>query len=172
MNDRHASQLPLGFVYHFELLSPDGDLIDSWTQRNLVPTEGLDYASAAMFGDVAPIGTWYVGLFSNNYVPVAGTKASDIPTSVQEFTGYSEAARPVWQRVTSAGVSTNNANRAAFTLTAPARLYGGFLVSTSTKGGGTGTLLSIARFDSPHDVQAGATLRVRAELSLIPTNVV
>lgn len=158
-----------GMDYFFEL-EKDGIIIDSWEIHNLVPTVGLNYMSNAMFGDITPIGTWYLGLFANNYVPNSGATAADLPSVIGEFVGYSEAARPIWNRVNTNGTQSNQANRAAFTVTASARLYGGFLVSDSIKGAGNGTLLSVARFSTPKDIEPEMVLRVRGDLSLIPTS--
>lgn len=161
----------VGVQYHYELVDRHGAVIDSWEDHNLVPLVGLNQITNAAFGDVSPIGTFYMGLFSNNYLPVMGATAADLPSVVGEFVGYSQATRPIWNRVSNDGVQSNAASRAEFTVSANARLYGGFLVSDATKGGGTGVLLSVARFSSPRDVEAGMTLRVRGDFSLIPTNV-
>lgn len=177
-SDQFENKAPIGFTYHFEMVrgadefGEGGEVVDQWSMHNLVPLLGLNYMANAMFGDTSPIGTFYVGLFSNNYIPSSGASAAAIPTTIGEFVGYSEAARPIWSRINTDGMMTNEASRAAFTCTAAARLYGGFLVSSSVKGGGDGLLLSVARFPSPRDVEAAMVLRVRAELSLIPTNVV
>ncbi|WP_431484205.1 hypothetical protein [Pseudomonas solani] len=171
MQARNSDAVRFGFVFHFELLE-EGRLVNEWYEHNLVPLAGLNYMAQAMFGDTSPIGTFYVGLFENNYLPVAGALASDLPSSIGEFVGYSETARPLWSRVNTNGLITNAASRALFTSTQNKRIYGGFLVSSAEKGGNTGMLLSVARFSSPKDVEAGQVLRVRAELSLIPTNVV
>lgn len=165
-----GEKFPLGFKYHIDV-ELDGVVVDSWPIVNLVPTAAINHMAAALFGDVAPIGTFYVGLFENNYLPVAGALSSDLPSTIGEFVGYSEAARPIWARVNTDGLITNVASRAAFTVTTAKRLYGGFLCSSSEKGGGSGLLLSVARFDSPKDVEPGMVLRVRAELSLVPTNI-
>lgn len=170
-NLEKAEGVPLQFVYEFEL-ERDGVIVDSWEQVNIVPLAGVNYMAAALFGDVAPIGTFYVGLFENNYLPVPAALSSDLPATIGEFTGYSEGTRPIWNRVNTNGLITNIASRAAFTVTASKRLYGGFLVSSSEKAGVSGLLLSVARFDTPRDVEAGMVLRVRAELNLIPTNIV
>lgn len=169
--DMKANAIPVGFDYYFEL-EKDGVVIDSWVEHNLVPLPAINYMSSAIFGDVSPIGTFYIGLFQNNYIPNSGASSADIPGTIVEFVGYSEATRPLWARVNTDGVMTNAAARAAFTVTANARLYGGFLISNSTKAGSTGLMMSVARFTSPRDVEAGMTLRVRSELSLIPTAVV
>lgn len=171
MQARNSDAVRFGFVFHFELLE-EGRLVSEWYEHNLVPLAGLNYMAQAMFGDTSPIGTFYVGLFENNYLPVASALASDLPSSIGEFVGYSETARPLWSRVNTNGLISNAANRALFTSTQNKRIYGGFLVSSAEKGGNTGMLLSVARFSSPKDVEAGQVLRVRAELSLIPTNVV
>lgn len=166
------SKTPIAFEYEFELLQ-DGQVVDHWVETNLIPQDGLDQLAMAMFGDTAPISAFYVGLFENNYLPAAGVKAQDLPGVVGEFVGYSEATRPLWNRIyDGAGAHTNEASRAAFTITQDRRVYGGFLVSASDKGGNTGLLLSVARFTSPRDLQAGMTFRVRASLSLVPTTLV
>lgn len=160
--------LERGFVYEYELLV-DGVVVDSWTVENLIPQVGVLQLSNAMFGDVSPIGTFYVGLFANNYLPSAGATSADLPSVIGEFVGYSEASRPIWQRVNDgSGTFSNAAARAAFTCTQSARLYGGFLVSTSLKGGNDGVLISVARFNSPKDVEAGMVLRVKGELAFLP----
>ena len=173
-----TNQMPVGVLYHYELVvgadetGNGGTVIDRWSDHNLVPLVGVNYLANAMFGDIAPIGTWYLGLFLNNYVPSAGATAADLPSVIGEFVGYSETTRPTWARVNTNGLWSNSASRAAFTCTQSARLYGGFLVSAATKGSGDGTLLSVARFSSPKDVEVGMTLRVQGDLSLIPTAVV
>ncbi|MCZ4321460.1 hypothetical protein [Pseudomonas anguilliseptica] len=165
-----ARRNPIGFEYEFEFERPSGE-IEVCSMCNLVPLPAINHMAASLFGDVAAIGTFHVGIFSANYLPSIGAVAADIPGVIGEFTGYSEATRPVWTRVNSDGLITNGASRAAFTVTQNVRLYGGFLCSASTKGSGDGLLLSIARFPTPRDVEAGTTIRVRGELSLIPTNV-
>lgn len=165
-----GENVPLGFTYHIDV-EQDGVVIDSWPFTNLVPRAALNHMADALFGDVTPIGNFYVGLFENNYLPVPGAVSSDVPATMGEFVAYSETARPLWNRVNDEGVISNVASRAAFTVTSSKRLYGGFLSSSSEKGGGSGLLLSVARFNSPRDVEPGMVLRVRAELSLIPTNI-
>lgn len=166
-----ASEFPVGFTYHFDL-EKDGVVVDSWVDSNVIPVQGLDYIANAIFGDVAAIGTFYVGVFSNNYIPTSASVAADFPVAMGEFVGYSETARPAWARINTSGVISNVVSRAAFTVTSPATLYGGVLVSSSVKGSTAGTLLSAARFSSAKTVEAGMVLRVRAEISFIPTSVV
>lgn len=158
-----------GFVYEAELVSPDGSIIGSGKTKNLVPQVGIDHLAGLLRGTVSPISSWYVGLFEGNFVPTSATKASDLQISAQECQSYSESARPEWNE-TYDGVSviTNLSNRAEYSFTADKRVYGAFLISSATKGGDSGLLLSIARFDSPFDIPAGTTFRLAVSTSLLP----
>ena len=158
-----------GVTYDFELLDAAGNMVDSWQVTNLVPLDGVNHLAAAMFGDTPAIGNFHVGVFAGNYLPTMDSKAADIPSAMGEFVGYSEATRPVWQRLNTDGVISNAHARAAFTLTANATLYGGLLSSSAVKGSGAGLLLSVARFPTPRPVEAGMVIRVAGELSLIST---
>lgn len=163
------SKQKLGFTYDFEVLDRDGNTVQRWQERNLVPLAGVNHMAAALFGDTPAIGTFHVGLFAGNYLPTMDSKAADIPTSMGEFVDYAEATRPVWTRQNSNGLISNASARAVFTVNRNATLHGGFLVSNSAKGSGTGLLLSVARFSSPKPVESGQTIRVSGELSLIST---
>jgi hypothetical protein len=162
----------LRFDYHFECLNPDGSTAWEKDIHNLIPQVGVDYFAGALFGDTAAIGTFYMGLYQGNFTPTPPTTAADLPSLAQEFQQYSETSRPLWNRTyDGVGAITNINNRAEFTCTAAARLYGGFLCSQSVKGSANGLLLSIARFDTPADVVVGQVLRVYSTLNLIPTEV-
>ena len=45
-------------------------------------------------------------------------------------------------------------------------VYGGFLSSSSVRGGTTGTLLSVVRFSTPKVLENGSELRVSAGITL------
>lgn len=163
----------LRFVYDYELITPGVGVVDAWQETNLIPSAGLAYLANAMFGDTAPIGTFYMGLFNNNFVPSQGNTSADIPATINEFTAYDETTRPLWNRVfDGVGAISNAASRGTFTCNAATRIYGGFLVSTSAKGGSSGLLLSVTRFATPKDVEIGQVIRARATINLIPTEVI
>lgn len=83
-----------GFRYRFRLLNADGSVADDFEADNLVPQDGLSFLLLSPFGDSAPISTFYCGLWRANVLPSAALKATDIPSNLQEFVGYSEATRP------------------------------------------------------------------------------
>lgn len=160
-----------GFTHRFQLLGADGKVLDEWDQHNLIPQAGLDFLIQAPFGDTPPITAFYVALLSGNYLPTSASVASDLPAN--EFVGYSEATRPLWERdYDGVGTLANATNRAQFTFTADRLIYGVVLVSSSAKGSGGGLLLSVVRFASPKQVANGLTLNVVSGVTYVPTNIV
>ena len=168
--DVAESAFHLGFVYTPQIVDGSGRVTwEGEPVKNIIPQVGVDHLVNMLRGVGSPISSWYVGVYEGNYVPTSATTAADLPTNALESVSYSEAARPLWNN-TYDGVSiiTSLASRAEFTFTATKRLYGAFLVSASTKGSGSGTLLSIARFQTPYDVPSGSTFRLGVSITLVP----
>ena len=159
-----------GFEYTFRTKTPSGIVVAERKIHNLIPQVGLTFLQRSPFGDASPITTFYMGLFSNNYLPTSATTATDIPTTAGEFVGYSGSTRPLWDK-TYNGTDTydNEADPAQFVFTESKLIYGAFLVSVSTKSANSGTLLSMARFEEALDVASGLTLEVSAGLVYLPT---
>ena len=142
----------------------DGEVIDTWQEPNLVVDEGINYALDASFSGGTPITTWYVGVYKNNYTPIAGNVASTFAgagIANEANAEYDEATRPTW---TEAGVSaktvTNSASPAVFTFNTTVTIYGAFLISNNTKGGLTGTLAAASKFASSRAMLAADVLNV------------
>lgn len=162
-----------GFQWKLEVVNPDGTVVDSEAQHNLIPAAGLDFLIRSPFGDVSQISTFYLGLYRGNYIPSPNTTASDIPSNMNEFVDYSETNRPEWQRQLE-GVATmdNLTNKAEFTVTQDRTIHGAFLVSNATKGGNSGLLLSCVRFASPKQVTAGQTVKLAGGVTYTSTNII
>lgn len=162
-----------GFKWTLDVLDVSGKVIDSETNKNLIPLAGMSFLVRAPFGDATPITTFYLGLYRGNYVPSASTVAADIPTNMNEFIDYSEAQRPLWDRAFD-GVSSmdNSTAKASFTVTQDRTIYGAFLVSSSGKGSNGGLVLSCVRFASPKQVTAGQTINLSGGLTYVSTNVI
>jgi hypothetical protein len=155
-----------GFVYEVEHLR-NGKLIDYEKLHNLVPTEGRNNILSVIGNAGTQITTWYVLIFEGNYTPVSGDTMATFPASATECTAYTAATRPEWvEAAPSAGVITNSASKAEFTMNATKTVYGGALSSSSVKGGTSGVLLSAGRFSSSKAVDSGDVLRVTASLTL------
>lgn len=123
--------------------------------KNIVVTEGLNHMLDVVLHDASKISTWYFGLFSANTTPLATWTAANFTSNATEITsgseGYSEATRQAFvEAAASAGAITNSASKAAFTIVTASSLtvWGAGLLSSSTKGGTTGTLMSAAKFSA------------------------
>lgn len=145
-----------------------GDVIGHDVSPNIVCTEGRNHILDAVVKGGTQVSTWYIGLFEGNYTPVAGVTAATVTAASTECTAYDEAARVAYvEGSISSGAVDNSASRAEFTINATKNVYGGFLVSNSTKSATTGTLLAIARFtSSPRAVVDDDVLAVRYDLSV------
>ena len=130
-----------------------GKVIDEWEYENLVTNEGLNYTlNVALFG-ATQLSSWYLGIFSGNYTPVATDTAALLPGNATESSAYTSSTRPAWTPVSATGQSiTNSASRAAFTFNGTATIYGSFLVSSAVIGGTSGVSFSAARFSVPKSV--------------------
>ena len=131
-----------------------GDKIDEWEFENTITNQGLIYLLNAGLAGLSALTTWYVGVFQNNYTPVATDTASSIVGNAGEFTGYSGGARPTFPPVqaSSSPTLTNTASKAAFNFTGSATLTGAFLISSATPGSNSGTLYSAGQFGSSKPV--------------------
>lgn len=161
----------LGFRHVLELIDPKtGEVLDREEVVNRIPQAGIDFLMQAPFGDVAAVPNFYCGLFRNNFIPVAGTTAADIPTAMGEWVDYSEGTRPLWDRAyNGAGTYDNTLSKAVFTPTADANLYGSFICSSAEKGGNTGLLISVARFSTVKPVSTGVEARLSCGLTYLPS---
>jgi hypothetical protein len=157
-----------GFTYLVEVINKDGAVVDSETVKNLMPVEGINHMLGVTMKQAAQVATWYVGLYEGAYTPQSTDLASTFPGLATEATAYDEAARvALVSGPVAGGVVSNTGDRAEFTFNATKSIAGGFISSTSTKGGTTGVLLSAVRFSSPKAVENGFILRITAGLQII-----
>ena len=154
------------FNYEFEQVR-DGVVIDCWTEKNLIPNEGLTHMLDVVCKGGSQVPTWYVMPYEGNYTPVATDTAATFPGLATECTAYTEAKRVTWVEGSISGNSvSNSASKAEFTLNAGKTIYGCALVSVSTKSATSGVLLSAVRFGTPKTYLSGDILRVTAPVSL------
>jgi len=141
--------------------------------HNLVTTEGLNDLLTQYFKGSAYTAAWYVGLIDNSPAPTlaAGDTAAQISPGTNgwdELIEYSEAVRQTLTLGTaSAGSIDNTAAKAVFTINATVTIYGGFVISNSTKEGTTGKLYGEAAFASTRSVVSGDTVTVTVTLTAV-----
>lgn len=133
-----------------------GRTLDVFSVPNLTVNEGLNHSNDVLFHGTTQVATWYIGLFEGNYTPVATVTAATIASASTETTAYASATRVEYvEAASSSQVTTNAASRASFVFNATKTIYGGFLVSSSTKGGTGGTLFAAVRFATAKNVESG-----------------
>jgi hypothetical protein len=155
--------LKIGGIFSYEHVR-DGEVIDTWKEPNLVVDQGLTYILDTALSGGTQLNNWYIGIFKNNYTPVAADTAATFPgvgAALEAISEYSEAARPSWVEAgVTAKTITNTASPAVFTFASGVTIYGAFLVNTSTKGGTTGTLAAASKFSSSRVMLTGDKLNV------------
>lgn len=165
LRDNASSEVAVGLTYTIDHYR-DGQLIDSQTQHNLIPTEGLNHLISAVLKGGTQVSNWYVGLYEGNYTPTSTATGSTIVSLSTECTAYTEATRQQWVGGTVANGAVSNADsRATFTFNANKTIFGGFLVSSPVKGASADTLFSVVRFSTAKPVESGDILRVRADFA-------
>ena len=130
-------------------------IVDREYSPNLVVDQGVNYVLNTAINGAAQVPTWYVGIFKNNYTPLASdTLAGGFVTSAGEAaasTDYSQASRVTYTEAASTAKSiTNSASPATFTILTTFTAYGAFLCSAAS--GTTGTLLAAAKFSTSKSV--------------------
>ena len=146
------------------------DGLGSVETPNLITTEGANHLLSVAVGNGSQVATWYIAPFSGN-VSVADTwTAATFAATATELTSqYSEATRVAFnEAVPSAKSTTNDANPAVFTAaTTNVNIWGVGLLSTSTKGGTSGTLLSTAKYSTVRNLpSASDTIAIKYTLTL------
>lgn len=165
----NTESLRPGFSYDLLLLDAQGNPIEGWREINLIPRETLEILLRAPFGEAGALGSLYVGLWGNNALPSDASKAADIPGVLGEFTQYTQAARPLWQRTFDLDTLsyTNADNKAEFTFSVDKQIHGLFMASVPEKGSPAGRLVSVAKLNTPRMIYAGTTLKVVASITYL-----
>lgn len=148
----------------------DGEVIYTEDTKNIVVDEGLEHILDVALSNGSQNSAWYIGIFKNNYTPIAGNVAATFPlsgTANEISTEIDETTRPAW---TEAGVSsktiTNSASPAVFTANTSVSVYGAFLVSTNTIGGTSGVLCAAAKFAAVRNLVSTDVLNVTYTLTI------
>ena len=164
----NEQKLTGGFVYRLETIrKSDGAVVAVEEVHNIVPVEGLNHIAGVIFGGASAASGWYVGLYKGAYTPTADSAMATFAADATEFTGYDGATRKAVEFGTvSDGAIDNNDAPSEFDFTATDSIYGGFISSSSAKGGTSGVLISAVRFPAPKPADPDFTLRVRCGFTL------
>lgn len=140
--------------------------------KNTVTLEYLDKILSDWFnGGAAPTG-FYIAPFINNVAPTSALTAATFAGTQGEYIDYTETGRVPWVSngiAVSQKVSNSNAV-AEFTIgAAAATIRGAGLLTAPDKGATTGVLVAAALFSTANTLNAGSTLKIKYELTLVPS---
>jgi hypothetical protein len=146
------------------------DVVATEEVANLIPNQGLDNLLGVWCTGGAQVQNRYVSLFSQDSTPSsAWTSGNYHNVNTTEWIGYAEGSRPLWQKGSVSAQSVNNSgNKAVFTSTGSATLYGAALLSAMAKDGtgdGAGILYAATRFTAPRAVVATDIINIQYTLA-------
>lgn len=168
--------IPVGTKWTFEHLRKNAngiyEKIDEWVQGNVVTTQGLNHMLDVTFHGTTALGTWYLLIFEDNYIPLIGDTYA-VP-GFNESTAYDEATRPAFVEAAASGkVITNTANKATFTMNDTKTIYGAALVSATADGntkdntaGAGGVMFCASKFSTAKAVVSTDILQVSCSITL------
>lgn len=150
-----------GFLYTVEHVAADGRILSVERVHNIIPTLGLNYILGTALTGVSQFTAWYLGLYDNNYTPLAADTITSFIAGAGENEAYTGTAR---QTITfpaiSGGTVSTDASPNTFAFTSSQTIRGAFIATTAAWGGTTGLLISAVLFPSPKTLASGETLRV------------
>lgn len=166
----HFAGLRAKSFWKAETVDKDGRIISlSDFVPNVMTDEGLTLWMEVMFkGRTTALVDWRIMIFSDNASPTAASTYA--VKGVTEYSGYTEAVRPLFQSgAVAARQLSNTANPALFSITENVTIYGaGLIVGSATKGNssdGGAVLLAAAKFAAPQVLTNGVVLRVTASVT-------
>lgn len=129
---------------------------------NLVVTEGLVHILNVALGATAKPAGYFLAIFSGSTAPAANWTAASFAAVANEIVsqteGHTGATRPAWTPGTATTGSIDNlASAAQLTIATASQLNvtGAALLTSSQRGGTTGTLVSASAFAAPRVFQNG-----------------
>lgn len=142
------------------------------TTHNLVVNEGLAHLLNVAMGTTAKPAGYYLALFSGATAPAANWTAANFATVAAEIVsmteGYTNATRPQWTPQNTTTNSIDNFNAVAkVTIATSSQLTvtGAAMLTNSTKGGTTGTLISASKYTAARVFQDGDEYEIGYRLS-------
>lgn len=140
---------------------------------NLVVNEGIAHILNVALGAKAKPSGYYLALFSGSTAPAANWTAANFASVAGEIVslteGYTNATRPQWNPTDTSGNSIENlAAVASVTIATTSQLNvtGAALLTNSTRGGTTGTLISATKYAAARTFQNNDVYELSYRLSL------
>lgn len=142
------------------------------TTHNLVVNEGLAHLLNVAMGTTAKPAGYFLALFSGATAPAANWTAANFSSVAAEIVsmteGYTSPSRPQWTPQNTSTNSIDNFNSTAkVTIATSSQLTvtGAAMLTNSTKGGTTGTLISASKYAAARVFQDGDEYEIGYRLS-------
>lgn len=150
-----------GFIYGIEHIGADGKVLSAEEAHNIIPTAGLNHILGVLLKGESQFTSWYLGLYDNDYEPVASDTMSTFIASCGENVDYTGTARKLisFPAVSDGAVSTV-ADPNILEFTSSETIRGAFIATSPTWNATTGLLISAVRFSSPKVMASGESLKV------------
>ena len=140
---------------------------------NLLPTEGLAHLLNVALGSTAKPAGYFLGLFSGAASPAANWRAASFAAAASEIVslteGYTSATRPAWTPANAATGAIDNLGAVASVTIATAsqlNVTGAAMLTTNSRGGTTGALVSATKYAAARVFQNGDTYDIGYRVSL------
>ncbi|OOR87007.1 hypothetical protein LP109_05535 [Moraxella bovis] len=140
---------------------------------NLVTDEGLTHILNVAFGTTPKPQAYYVALYGASATPQANWTAQNFASTASEIVsmseGYNSATRPKWTPENTSSNSIDSIKSAAvFNIVTDSTLtvQGAGLLTSATKGGTDGVLVSAIKFNAPRTFQNGDVYEIGYRISL------
>lgn len=140
---------------------------------NLLPTEGLAHLLNVALGSTAKPAGYFLALFSGAAAPAANWTAASFAAAASEIVslteGYTSATRPAWTPANTATGAIDNLGAVASVTIATAsqlNVTGAAMLTTNSRGGTTGALVSATKYAAARVFQNGDTYDIGYRVSL------
>lgn len=140
---------------------------------NLLPTEGLAHLLNVALGSTAKPAGYFLALFSGSASPAANWTAASFAAAASEIVslteGYTSATRPAWTPANTATGTIDNLGAVASVTIATAsqlNVTGAAMLTTNSRGGTTGALVSATKYAAARVFQNGDTYDIGYRVSL------
>jgi len=157
----------MGFLWTFETIDRETEeVLHTEEVHNLMPVEGLNHMLSVLLKQSTQVPTWYVGVYEGAYTPQSTDTMATFPGAATECTAYTSATRQALTLgAVAAGAVNNFASTTDIEFNATKTICGGFISSSSEKGGTSGVLLSAVRTAAPRVTDDTMTLRVKVSFT-------
>lgn len=140
--------------------------------QNLVVNEGLAHLLNVAMGGKAKASGYYLALFSGATAPASNWTAANFAAVASEIVsmtqGYTNATRPQWTPTDTTSNQIDNFTATAsvtIATTSQLNVTGAALLTNSTKGGTSGTLISATKYSAARTFQDGDVYDIGYRLS-------